>query len=38
VAGTFELRAVRTSPCCDPTPVQIFITGTFDAAQINQVF
>jgi hypothetical protein len=37
VAGTFELRAVRTSPCCDPTPVQIFVTGTFDAAQINQV-
>ena len=37
VAGTFELRAVRTSPCCDPTPVQIFITGTFDAAQISQV-
>lgn len=38
VTGTFELRAVRTSPCCDPTPVQIFITGTFDAAQIDQVF
>jgi hypothetical protein len=37
VAGTFQLRANRTSPCCDPTPVQVFITGTFDAAQINQV-
>jgi hypothetical protein len=38
VAGTFQLRAVRTFPCCDPTPVEIVVTGTFDAAQINQVF
>jgi len=37
VAGSFQLRAVRTSPCCDTTPVQIFISGTFDAAQISQV-
>ena len=38
VIGNFELGAVRTSPCCDPAPVEIFITGTFDAAQIPQVF
>ncbi len=37
VAGNFELRAVRTSPCCDPTPVQIVVTGTFNAAQISQI-
>lgn len=37
-AGTFELRAERTSPCCDPAPVQVVITGTFDAAQFPQVF
>ena len=36
--GSFELRAERTSPCCDPAPVQIVITGTFDAGQIPQVF
>jgi hypothetical protein len=38
VAGTFELAAVRTSPCCDPAPVQVVIAGTFDAAQFPQVF
>jgi hypothetical protein len=38
VTGTFELQALRTSPCCDPTPVEVVITGTFDAAQIDQVF
>jgi hypothetical protein len=38
VAGTFEFTAVRTSPCCDPAPVQVVITGTFDAAQFPQVF
>jgi hypothetical protein len=37
VAGNFQLRAVRTSPCCDTTSVQIFISGTFDAAQISQL-
>jgi len=38
VTGNFEFRAERTSPCCGPVPVQVFITGTFDAAQIPQVF
>ena len=38
VAGSFELRAERIRPCCDPAPVEIFISGTFDAAQIPQVF
>jgi len=31
--GTFEFDAVRTSPCCDPEPVSIHVTGTYTAAQ-----
>lgn len=31
VAGTFTLRAVQTSPCCFPEPIEIFLDGTFDA-------
>jgi len=38
VAGNFEFTAVRTTPCCDPSPVQVVIAGTFDAAQFPQVF
>ena len=34
-AGTFDFRAERTSPA---DGAQIFISGTFDAAQIPQVF
>lgn len=35
VRGTVELRAERTFPCCDPAPVQVFVTATFDAAPLN---
>jgi hypothetical protein len=35
LVGSFELRAERTSPCCDPAPVEIVVTGTFDAAPIR---
>ena len=38
VTGNFEFSAVRTSPCCDPAPVEISVTGTFNAAQIPQEF
>ncbi len=31
--GTFELTAIRTSPCCDPEPVTIQVAGTYTAAQ-----
>ena len=31
--GTFEFAAVRTSPCCDPEPVTIQVTGTYTAVQ-----
>ena len=31
--GTFEFAAVRTSPCCDPEPVAIQVTGTYTAVQ-----
>jgi hypothetical protein len=31
VAGTFTLRAVQTSPCCFPEPIEIFLDGSFDA-------
>ena len=31
--GTFELTAVRTSPCCDPEPVTIQVAGTYTAIQ-----
>ncbi len=31
--GTFEFGAVRTSPCCDPEPVAIQVTGTYTAIQ-----
>ena len=31
--GTFEFAAVRTSPCCDPEPVAIQVTGTYTAIQ-----
>ncbi len=34
VIGTIELRAVRTSPCCDAEPVEIFIAGSFSATAI----
>lgn len=37
VTGQFELRALRTSPL-EPVPAQIFITGTFNAAQIPQEY
>jgi hypothetical protein len=33
--GTLDLRAVRTSPCCDPSPVEVTITGGFDAAPVD---
>jgi hypothetical protein len=33
--GTLDLRAARTSPCCDPSPVEINVTGNFDAAPID---
>lgn len=33
--GTVDLRAVRTSPCCDPAPVEITVTGSFDAAPLD---
>src|SRR5512134_2057191 len=33
--GEFQLEAVRTSPCCDPAPVAITVTGSFDAAPVD---
>lgn len=33
IKGTMEFQAVRTSPCCDPEPVTISVTGTFTAVQ-----
>jgi hypothetical protein len=35
IEGTVELRAVRTSPCCDTQPVQLFVTGAFLAKPVN---
>lgn len=35
IEGTVELRAVRTSPCCDTEPVQLFVTGAFLAKPVN---
>ena len=35
IDGSVELRAERTSPCCDPAPVQIFITGNFTAKPVG---
>jgi hypothetical protein len=37
VTGQFELLALRTSPA-EPVPAQIFIAGTFNAAQIPQEY
>ena len=33
IQGTVDLQAVRTSPCCDPEPVTISVTGVYLALQ-----
>ena len=35
IEGSFELRAERTAPCCDPAPVQVFVTGNFVAKPVG---
>ncbi len=34
--GTVELRAERTFPCCDPVPIQLFLTASFDAQALER--